>query len=195
MGIMVLLVLGTGAKLIGFQPAKSAPEAATKGAKKDSVAAELTRTKLLKTRVEGSFKDVRIGDILKEFAAQVDMKADQPVMWSYGEGFPFSKSVTFVAKDLPLEIALDQLLTKSGGTLGYYVVSKDWDKRDGWIQLTTTGERGMEPQPATAEEEALANERLIRRRTIRLADSKPQTRTSPDYQSPRKRRSCWERSK
>jgi hypothetical protein len=127
----------------------------------ESAAAKRTRTDLLKTKVSGDFQDVRLGDILKEFAAQVDMKAGEPVLWSYGPGFPFAKKTTFTAKDEPLEVALDRLFTKIGGGLGYVVVSKDGDKYDGWVRLTTNGERGMEPKPPTPEEEAAALERLV----------------------------------
>ena len=52
-------------------------------------------------------------------------------------------------------------MTKAGGGLGYVVVSKDGDKHDGWVLLTTTGERGRVPPPATAEEEKEAAIQLL----------------------------------
>src|SRR5579871_4852446 len=131
---------------------KDSPKEASKGMEKGS-AADFTRTKLLKTKVTGSFQDVRLGDILKEFADQVDMKGDLPVMWSYGMGFPFSQKVSFDCKDKPLDVVLDLLLKKAGGDLGYVVVSKEGDKYDGWVRLTTGGERGVEKGAPTAEEE------------------------------------------
>jgi hypothetical protein len=140
-------------------PAQEAKEP-PKTAAKDTPAADLTRAKLLKVKVTGTFTDVRLGDVLKEFAHQVDTSADQPVMWAYSAGFPFSQKVTFSVADKPLDAALDQLLAKAGGGLGYVVVSKDGDRYDGWVRLTTTGERGSEAPPATAEEEATAAERL-----------------------------------
>ncbi|HVL13637.1 MAG TPA: STN domain-containing protein, partial [Gemmata sp.] len=104
--------------------------------------------------------DERLGDILKEFAAQADREADRPVLWAYGPDFPYAKKITIAIKDKPIDEALDLLLQKAGGGLGYVVVSKDGDKYDGWVRLTTTGERGTaEPDPA-AEEEATAAERL-----------------------------------
>jgi hypothetical protein len=106
-------------------------------------AAELTRTKALKTKVSAIFTDARLGDVLKEFAAQVDMKSDLQLLWVYGPDFPFAKKVNYTCKDKPLEAALDELFKKNGG-LGYIVVSKDGDKHDGWVLLTTTGERGVE---------------------------------------------------
>ena len=81
-------------------------------------------------------------------------------MWTYGPGFPFAKKVSFTAKDKPLETALDELLSQAGDGLGYVVVAKDGDKYDGWVRLTTTGERGMESPPPTAAEEKTAAERL-----------------------------------
>ncbi|HEV3439293.1 MAG TPA: hypothetical protein VG122_18145 [Gemmata sp.] len=139
-------------------PPKEAPKSTGKETPSD-----ITRTKLLKTKVTRSFKDERLGDILKEFADQVDAKGDQPVMWSYGTGFPFAQRITFACKDKPLDVVLDQLLTKAGGGLGYVVVSKEGDKYDGWVRLTTTGERGVDkdaPSPAKVDEEASAAEKL-----------------------------------
>jgi hypothetical protein len=147
-----------------------APKEPPKGAPKATAAAEFTRAKLLQVKVTGEFKETRLGDILKEFAAQVDMLADQPVMWTYGTGFPFAEKVTFAVKNTPLDKALDQLLTKAGGGLGYVVVSKDGDKYDGWVRLTTTGERGNEPQPATPEEEKAAADTLANAK--KLLDAK-----------------------
>jgi hypothetical protein len=123
-------------------------------------AAEFTRNKLLKTKVTGSFQDVRIGDILKEFADQVDTKSDQPVFWAYGTGFPFSQKVSFNCNDKPLDVVLDLLLKKAGDGLGYVVVSKEGDKYDGWVRLTTSGERGVEKGAPTPQDETAAAEKL-----------------------------------
>jgi hypothetical protein len=125
-------------------------------------AADLTRTKALKAKMTVAMSEARLGDVLKEFAAQVDMKADVQLMWTYGANFPFAQKVTYSCKDKPLEAALDELFTKVGG-LGYIVVSKDGDRHDGWIRVTTTGERGSEVvlPKATAEEETDAAEKLV----------------------------------
>jgi hypothetical protein len=156
----------------GFGPFPFASGAPQKDEKKDdkvgakdtakpTLAAELTRTKSLKAKVSVAFTDARLGDVLKEFAAQVDMKADLRLMWTYGPNFPYAQKVTYSCKDKPLEDALDELFKKLG-TLGYVVVSKDGDKHDGWVLLTTTGERGTEVvwPKATAEEEADAADKL-----------------------------------
>ncbi|MCI0704293.1 MAG: hypothetical protein L0241_24810 [Planctomycetia bacterium] len=145
----------------------------SKEALKETPAATLTRTKLLKVKVTGAFKEVRLGDVLKEFASQVDAKLDTPVMWTYGSGFPFAQKVTYSCKEKLLEEVLDELLTKFG-TPGFFVVSKDGHKHDGWVQLTNEGERGYEKgsEPKlTDEEQTDSNERLALAKKL-IADGK-----------------------
>jgi len=147
---------------------------AAKEANKDTPAAAQTRTKLLKVKVTGNFSDVRLGDVLKEFAAQVDMRTEMILMWTYGPGFPFDRKVTYSCKDKPLEDALDELLDRIGEP-GYVVVSKEGDKYDGWVRLTNAGERGYEKgqkPKASPEDEAAANERLTIAKKF-IADGKP----------------------
>ena len=129
--------------------------------KKPSAAAELTRSKLLRVKVIATFQEVRLGDVLKELAAQVEMKSDQPLLWTYGSGFPFEKRVSFTSEDEALEIALDRLFTQVGAGTGYVIVSNPGDKHDGWVRLTIKGERGTELRPPTMEEETTASERLL----------------------------------
>jgi hypothetical protein len=131
-----------------------------KSLEKESPLAEYTRSKLLKSKVGGAFKDVRLGDVLKELAAQVEMKCGQPVMWTYGVGFPFQKRVSITVKDLELNEALVLLFTEVGDGTGFVVVSNNGQNHDGWIRLTVGGERGKELPPPSQEEEAIARERL-----------------------------------
>jgi hypothetical protein len=141
---------------------KKDDKAAAKTPDKPTPAAELTRSKSLKAKMSVDFTNARLGDVLKEFAAQVDMKADVQIMWTYGANFPYAQKVTYSCQGKPLEEALDELFKKVG-ELGYIVVSKDGDKHDGWVLLTTTGERGIAKPPlppATAEEEADATDKL-----------------------------------
>ncbi|HVL13917.1 MAG TPA: hypothetical protein VM529_15215, partial [Gemmata sp.] len=145
------------ATLTGVDFARGQPPAA---AAKDTPAAGLTRGKLLRVKVTVDSTEERLGDILKEFAAQADREADRPVLWAYGLDFPYAKKITIAIKDKPIDEALDLLLQKAGGGLGYVVVSKDGDKYDGWVRLTTTGERGTAAPDPAAEEEATAAERL-----------------------------------
>lgn len=162
------VLLAASAALLGsgfgsFPPAPAAPreddKKDEKSADKPTAAAELTRTKALKAKMSVAFTDARLGDVLKELAAQVDMRADVQLMWTYGPNFPYARKVTYSCKDKSLDAVLDELFTKLG-TLGYVVVSKDGDRHDGWIRLTTSGERGSEWPPATPAEEAAATDRL-----------------------------------
>lgn len=135
--------------------------------------AEITRAQLLKVKITASYEDARLSDIMKDFADQVAMKCEQPVMWAYGEGFPYQKKVAFSCKDKPLDAVLDQLLARAGDGLGYIVVSKDGDKYDGWVRLTTTGERGLEKGAPTPEDEASAAEKLtLAKKLINLGNAK-----------------------
>ena len=162
MRVLVFFALSVGLFWSSFAWVESASRAAQKDDKKDdkkdekkddksavkdtgklTPAAELTRTKSLKAKMSVSFTNARLGDALKEFAAQVDMKVETQLLWTYGAGFPYAEKVTYACKDKPLEVALDELFKKVGD-LGYIVVSKDGDKYDGWVLLTTTGERGYE---------------------------------------------------
>ncbi|MBP3958006.1 hypothetical protein J8F10_22350 [Gemmata sp. G18] len=168
-----IVLFAASAALVLGGPAwsRSAPKEGEKDAKQ-TAAAELTRTKALKVKVSIDAKNGRLGDVLKEFAAQADMRSDMLVMWAYGTGFPYSQKVTYTCKDKPLETALDELLTKAGGGLGYVIVSKEGDKHDGWVLLNTTGERGSETLTGAAAEEAAAAERLALAKKL-LDDKKP----------------------
>lgn len=142
------------------QVAKDTPKEPPKLLVKDTPAADMTRNKLLKAKVTIEATDARLGEILKEFAHQAEDRSEQELLWAYGKGFPFSQKVTITVKNQPLETALDQLFKKVGGSLGYVVVSKEGDKYDGWVRLTTTGERGVEVPPPGAAEEAEAGAKL-----------------------------------
>ncbi len=175
------------AALLWGGSAWSQPE--PKGAKTDATsaakptpAAEFTRAKSLKTKVNASFTDTRLGDVLKEFAAQVDMRADAQLLWAYGPDFPFAKKVTFACKEKPLEVALDDLFKKTGG-LGYVVVSKDGDRHDGWVLLTTTGERGaaVPEVKLTDAEEADAADKLALAKKLIAAGKTEQAKTVLGY--------------
>jgi hypothetical protein len=178
----VLFALSVGLSWAGFQslePAAAAQKDAKKDEKKDvkkdakapakdysgfTPAAQLTFNKSLKAKMTAAFTEARLGDVLKEFAHLVDTKADTLLLWTYGPGFPYAQKVSYTCKDKPLEVALDELFTKVGG-LGYIVVSKDGDRHDGWIRVTTTGERGTEkgvepPPKATEAEEMDATDKL-----------------------------------
>jgi len=147
--------------MYGFPDPEEAQKPNPSPANKSSPAAEVTRTKYLTVMVMATFQDVRLGDILKELAAQVEMKSDRALMWTYGAGFPFEKRVSFTINNQSLETALDRLFTQVGDETGYVIVSRPGDKHDGWVRLTNQGERGTELRPATKQEETAASEQLV----------------------------------
>jgi hypothetical protein len=109
---------------------------------KDTPAADRTRTKLLKVKVTVSFEHVPLRDVLKEFAAQVAVREERPVMWTYAPGFPADTRVTYACSDKPLDQALDELFKLHG--LGYVVIANENDRRDGWVGVGRGNDRGLE---------------------------------------------------
>lgn len=144
---LVLNLLAAG-PMQAQQPAAPPPPA------KDSAAAERTRNQLLKAKVTVDFKKGTVRDLLKEFAAQVEMQTERPVMWTYAEGVAAGDPVAFACKDRPLEEALDELFTKQ--KLGYVVISDDDGPRDGWVRITKGSERGFAAGSDQAEERKAA---------------------------------------
>jgi hypothetical protein len=178
---MELFTMIAALLLSGNLWAQPTPPDGKKDAKKDdkappevgklTPAAELTRTKALKTKMSVSFTNARLGDVLKEFANQVDTKADLQLLWVYGPDFPFTQKVTYTGKDKTLDVILDEMFKKNGGDLGNIIISKADDKRDGWILLTTTGERGVEKpgvKLTDAEEEDAADKLALGKKLIGL---------------------------
>jgi hypothetical protein len=142
----------------------------------ETPAAAATRLRLARVKVRGSFQDARLGDILKEFAQQAEEQTGEPVLWTYAPGFPAQVRIQVELAEQSLLQALDQVLTAgskaSQQNLGYVVLSLPDHKHDGWVRLTTNGERGKELPAATAEEEQQAQERLATAQKL-LAENKP----------------------
>jgi hypothetical protein len=136
----------------GFCIAQPAEKPAAPG--KDSPAAGRTRGRLLKLKVTVDFKKGTVRDLLKEFAAQVEMQAERPVMWMYAEGVAADTPVVFACKDKPLEEALGELFTAQ--KFGYVVVSDNDGPRDGWVRITKGNERGFAGGSDPAEEKKAA---------------------------------------
>ena len=187
--VTVALLCGVGAA------AQPTPSEGKKDDKKDvkkddkapeagklTAAAELTLTKALKVKLSMSVTGARLGDVLKELAAQADAKADLPLLWTYGPDFPFAQKVTYACKDKPIDVILDELFKKNGG-LGYVVISKEGDKRDGWVLLTVNGERGLEkPEPKlTDAEESEAADKLALAKKLIGANKTEQAKTVLAY--------------
>ncbi len=139
-------------------------------------AAAATFQVLKKVKVRGMFEKVRIGDVLKEWAHQVEEQTGDPVMWTYGPGFPNGLRIDLQVSEMSLEQALDRLLQEASRSakmeLGYVVVAAADHRHDGWIRLTTSGERGTERRPATLEEEQAAAERLAQAKKLLAEDKK-----------------------
>lgn len=139
------------------------------------MAANATRQRLTTVKVRGSFTEARLGDILKEFAQMAEDQTGEPILWTYSQGFPAGLRMTIEIREQPLAAALDQVLTAASAAcrqeLGYVVVSLPEHKHDGWIRLTTTGERGRERPAASAEEEQQAQQRLAKAKQL-LAENK-----------------------
>jgi hypothetical protein len=140
-----LIGLGWQPEVSAQLPTKDTPKAAAK----DTVAAERTRTKLLKVKVTVDFQKISLREVLKEFAAQADMAAERPVMWTYADGFPADTPITYACKNKPLDAALDELFKKHG--LGYVVIAKEDDKHDGWVRVGKGDERGFATGPPKIE--------------------------------------------
>jgi hypothetical protein len=185
LGIVVLPEVGTGLgreEAAAQAPARTEERtgqnrpASTSAPVRETPAAAATRLRLARVKVRGSFQDARLGDILKEFAQLAEEQTGEPVLWTYAPGFPAQVRIQVELAEQSLLQALDQVLTAgskaSQQNLGYVVLSLPDHKHDGWVRLTTHGERGQELPAATAEEEQQAHERLATAQKL-LADNKP----------------------
>lgn len=133
-----------GFALIQLNECEARAQPAAKNAPKDTRAAEFTRDRYLKVKVTVDFrKDAALRDVLKEFAAQVQMDAefDRPVMWTYADFALGGKTITYSCTEKSLDAALEELCTKL--KLGYFVISQADHPRDGWVRITAGAERGF----------------------------------------------------
>src|SRR5262249_44435610 len=135
----------------------------------DTPAAERTRNKLLKVKVTIDYKNTPLREGLKEVAAQVEMQAERPVMWTYARDGPAGDRITYTCTNKPVEQVLDDLCKLAG--IGYIVVSKDDHKHDGWVRITKGPERGYGKYPDDTPviddpDEAKAGMRLKAARTL-----------------------------
>lgn len=111
----------------------------------DTPAAERTRTKLLKIKVNLDAKKVSLRELLKEVAAQVEMQSEKPIMWTYAPEVMAAQPITYSCNGKAVDEVLDDLGKLAG--IGYIVVSKDDHKHDGWIRITKGPERGFGKYP------------------------------------------------
>jgi hypothetical protein len=109
-------------------------------AEKDTPLAANTRAKKLTAKVTVDFKDEMLDECVKEISRQIEEAGGGSLSASYDLGVSKNQRVTYSAKDQTVADVLDGLLKKN--SLGYYVVSKDKDRYDGWIKITRGDERG-----------------------------------------------------
>ena len=157
-------------------------QAAEPASSRDTPLAQRTRTVLLKVKVTVNFKDHVLREALKELADQVEMSVDRPVLWTYLPELVSGKKVTFSCKDKPLDEALGGMF--KGTTFGYVVIAQADDRRDGWIRITATGERGFSkeavvvkpPLSSVDEDEAIAADKLAFGKGLIEAGKNPQAK-------------------
>ena len=102
-----------------------------------SLSAAAKTRKLLKKKVECSYKDTRLEDVVEDLKSQIDglkMQLDTK------GGVSRNQAITYKAKGVTLEEALDAMFKKNG--LGYIVISGKKNAYDGSIQIRQGKERG-----------------------------------------------------
>lgn len=110
---------------------------------KDTKAAEFTRTKKLKGKVTVEAKNQPLKEILDDVSGQLDDQKLGSISAQYDVGISGNQRTSLSVKDVTAEEALDKLFGSL--ELGYYVVSKDKDRYDGWIKIVKGNARGYEP--------------------------------------------------
>jgi hypothetical protein len=126
--------------------------AAAFAAEKDTALAAHTRAKKLTAKVTVDFKEEMLGECIKELSRQIEEAGGGSLSAAYDIGVSMNQRISYSAKDQSVTDVLDGMFKKPG--LGYYVVSKDKDRYDGWIKVTRGEERGwpkgQEPKDKTA---------------------------------------------
>lgn len=107
---------------------------------KDTQGAAHTRAKKLTAKVTVDFKDEMLDECVKELSRQLEAAGVGNLSAAYDTGVSKNQRVTFEAKDQTVAEVLDGIGKKNN--LGYYVVSKEKDRYDGWIKITRGSERG-----------------------------------------------------
>jgi hypothetical protein len=116
----------------------------------DSIAAKLTREKKLKVKVTLDCQNMFLFDILEEMKGAVkDAKLGTlRFKWDTMGVSAKTTRMTIKCKDMPLEDALDKMLTDSGRPWGYHVIvsKKKDDQDDGAVFIGTDSScRGYPP--------------------------------------------------
>lgn len=108
---------------------------------KDTPLAEKTRNVKLKTKISLDLKNEMLREVMKEISGGLQEKKAGALSFQQGTGVNMNARVTINCKDKPVEEILDELFKPLN--LGYYVVSKEQDRYDGWLYINTSpGDRG-----------------------------------------------------
>jgi TolA-binding protein len=128
-------------------------------AEKDTKAAAATRAKKLQAKLTVTFDDTPLKEVLEELKSQVEAAGAGTVSFKLEPGVSMNQKITFTAKDKPLEQVLSGIFTKVG--LGYYVLSKEKDRYDGWVVVKPGKERGYPEgqEPKAGAEKASAKDK------------------------------------
>lgn len=118
----------------------AAPAAFAADPPKDTPAAHFTRTKKLKGKVTVDFKNLELGEAFKEISGLLEDQKLGQLSIQYATGVSRNTKITYAAKDASLDEVLDGVLKQLD--LGYYVVTKEKDRYDGWLMITKGPERG-----------------------------------------------------
>ena len=133
---------------------------------KDTALAANTRSKKLNAKVTVEFKDEMLADCIKELSRQIEETVGGSLSADYAQGVSRNQRVSFAAKDQTVADVLDAICQKNN--LGYYVVSKEKDRYDGWIRITRGNERGW---PAGQEPKDKAQPKAAPEPTAKAAET------------------------
>jgi hypothetical protein len=114
--------------------------AALFAADKDTALAANTRTKKLTAKVTVDFKEEMLDECIKEISRQLDDQGAGSLSAAYDVGVSKNQRLSYAGKEQTVAEALDGMFKRP--SLGYYVISKDKDRYDGWIKVTRGSERG-----------------------------------------------------
>ncbi|HEX4588760.1 MAG TPA: hypothetical protein VH120_02445, partial [Gemmataceae bacterium] len=99
------------------------------------------------------FKDEMLDECIKELSRQIEEGGGGSLSPDFALGVSRNQRVTYAAKDQSVADVLDGICKNN--SLGYYVVSKEKDRYDGWIRITRGDERGW-PKGQEPKDKAVA---------------------------------------
>jgi hypothetical protein len=125
---------------------------------KDTPLAEKTRTVKLKAKITLSIKNEMLREVMKEISGAIEEKKAGALSFRPEGPVNMNARVTVDCKDKPVEEILDEMFKPLN--YGYYVVSKNGDRDDGWIHITTNAnERGTKDDGSGTKKETPKEEK------------------------------------